>query len=70
MYRSAHRPYRSQGYSPFQTFKDRRLVLIKKIVEGKVRYPESFSASFRKILGDLLRKNPGNRLRRGAQILR
>ena len=45
-------------------------MLIKKIVGGKVRYPESFSASFRKILGDLLRKNPGNRLRRGAQILR
>lgn len=59
-----------QGCSPFQAFKDRRLVLIKKIVEGKVRYPRAFSASFRKILADLLRKNPGNRLRRGAQIQR
>ena len=58
------------GLSPFQTVKGRRLALIKRIVGGKVRYPPAFSASFRRILGDLLRKNPGNRLRRGAQIQR
>eukprot|EP00040_Diaphanoeca_grandis_P000067 m.272314 g.272314 ORF g.272314 m.272314 type:complete len:412 (-) comp100618_c0_seq1:52-1287(-) len=50
------------GYSPFQAALNRRFLLLKKIIEGKVRYPMAFSQPFRDVLGNLLRKNPQNRL--------
>lgn len=49
------------GHSPFKNplqEVDQRHLLLKKIVDGKVRYPKKFTKDLRHLLGGLLSKDP------------
>lgn len=46
------------GYSPFKKIElEQRHLLLKKIVDGKVRFPPRFSKDLRNLLGGLLTKD-------------
>lgn len=48
--------------TPFHTLKSRRLIALRRIVEGKVRYPSAMSADARDIIGSLCTVDTTKRL--------